>query len=296
MDSEVSFTAIAPPVFYGTNYQMWAIRMEAYLDANDLWEAIEQVYEAQPLPNNPTVAQIRTQNERKQRRSKAKKWVTAGGLGTVLLTLTGCEHVRWWSSTIMKGDDREAVHIPNHKFTVLAKNPHVEQQIQKIRLLWEIVNRPYLLIEPSYKINGDDKSKASTSPIYTNEDKKAQPEGASTSDSREDLKRGSLSSVDLKIDDQVQVKFSANSNTISKHSEISTSNPQIRNLASESHKHDSTDKSTQRATSKIPPIMSESSNGKRDIKSSVSHSKQDGDNIQCNNIAGTRFNFKIQHR
>nr|XP_048331607.1 uncharacterized protein LOC125422937 [Ziziphus jujuba var. spinosa] len=72
MDSEVSFTAIAPPVFYGTNYQMWAIRMEAYLDANDLWEAIEQVYEAQPLPNNPTVAQIRTQNERKQRRSKAK--------------------------------------------------------------------------------------------------------------------------------------------------------------------------------------------------------------------------------
>jgi mechanosensitive ion channel protein 1/2/3 len=26
--------------------------------------------------------------------------------------------VGWWSPTIIRGDDREAVHIPNHKFTV----------------------------------------------------------------------------------------------------------------------------------------------------------------------------------
>ncbi|KAM1203799.1 hypothetical protein ACFX15_019209 [Malus domestica] len=84
-----------------------------------------------------------------------QRWVTAGGLGTVLLTLAGreiftnflssvmihatrpfvanewiqtkiqgyevsgtVEHVGWWSPTIIRGDDREAVHIPNHKFTV----------------------------------------------------------------------------------------------------------------------------------------------------------------------------------
>ncbi|XP_074561818.1 mechanosensitive ion channel protein 2, chloroplastic-like isoform X3 [Curcuma longa] len=84
-----------------------------------------------------------------------QKWITAGGLGTVLLTLAGreiftnflssvmihatrpfvvnewiqtkiegyevsgtVEHVGWWSPTIIRGDDREAVHIPNHKFTV----------------------------------------------------------------------------------------------------------------------------------------------------------------------------------
>ncbi|KAG9129717.1 hypothetical protein Leryth_015415 [Lithospermum erythrorhizon] len=84
-----------------------------------------------------------------------QKWVTAGGLGTVLLTLAGreiftnflssimihttrpfilndwiqtkiqgyevsgtVEHVGWWSPTVIRGDDREAVHIPNHKFTV----------------------------------------------------------------------------------------------------------------------------------------------------------------------------------
>ncbi|PIN01163.1 hypothetical protein CDL12_26331 [Handroanthus impetiginosus] len=84
-----------------------------------------------------------------------QRWITAGGLGTVLITLAGreiftnflssvmihatrpfvlnewiqtkiegyevsgtVEHVGWWSPTIIRGDDREAVHIPNHKFTV----------------------------------------------------------------------------------------------------------------------------------------------------------------------------------
>ncbi|CAK8537148.1 unnamed protein product [Lathyrus sativus] len=84
-----------------------------------------------------------------------QRWVTAGGFGTVLLTLAGreiftnflssvmihatrpfvinewiqtkidgcevsgtVEHVGWWSPTVIRGEDREAVHIPNHKFTV----------------------------------------------------------------------------------------------------------------------------------------------------------------------------------
>ncbi|KAM0009607.1 putative mechanosensitive ion channel MscS, LSM domain superfamily [Helianthus debilis subsp. tardiflorus] len=84
-----------------------------------------------------------------------QKWVIAGGLGSVLLTLAGrevftnflssvmihatrpfvlsewvqtkidgyevygtVEHVGWWSPTVIRGHDREAIHIPNHKFTV----------------------------------------------------------------------------------------------------------------------------------------------------------------------------------
>ncbi|XP_028754526.1 mechanosensitive ion channel protein 2, chloroplastic isoform X2 [Neltuma alba] len=84
-----------------------------------------------------------------------QRWVTAGGLGTVLLTLAGreiftnflssviihttrpfvvnewiqtkvegyevsgtVEHVGWWSPTIIRGENREAVYIPNHKFTM----------------------------------------------------------------------------------------------------------------------------------------------------------------------------------
>ncbi|XP_026659764.2 mechanosensitive ion channel protein 2, chloroplastic isoform X2 [Phoenix dactylifera] len=144
-----------------------------------------------------------------------QKWITAGGLGTVLLTLAGreiftnflssvmvhatrpfvvnewiqtkiegyevsgtVEHVGWWSPTIIRGDDREAVHIPNHKFTVnvvrnlsqkahwrikthlaishldvnkinnivadmrkvLAKNPQIEQQRLHRRVFLENIN------------------------------------------------------------------------------------------------------------------------------------------------------------
>uniref|UniRef100_A0A7N0ZUK2 Uncharacterized protein n=1 Tax=Kalanchoe fedtschenkoi TaxID=63787 RepID=A0A7N0ZUK2_KALFE len=247
-----------------------------------------------------------------------QKWLTAGGLGTVLLTLAGreiftnflssaiihatrpfvvnewiqtriegydvsgtVEHVGWWSPTIVRGEDREAVHIPNHKFTVnvvrnltqkthwrikthlaishldvnkinnivadmrkvLAKNPQVEQQRLHRRVFLENVNpenqalliliscfvktshfeeylcvkeailldllrvishhrarlatpirtiqkvytdadmdsvpfrdrggvssRPFLLIEPPYKVNGEDKSKLQSRSVRVNGD------------------------------------------------------------------------------------------------------------------------------
>ncbi|KAL9444638.1 hypothetical protein AB3S75_017763 [Citrus x aurantiifolia] len=70
MQSEIcSFTSITPPVFDGTNYEMWVVQMEAYLDANDLWEAVEEDYEILPLPNNPTVAQMKNHKERKLKKS-----------------------------------------------------------------------------------------------------------------------------------------------------------------------------------------------------------------------------------
>jgi len=35
MCSDSPLNVMAPLVFDGTNYQVWAVRMEAYLDAND---------------------------------------------------------------------------------------------------------------------------------------------------------------------------------------------------------------------------------------------------------------------
>ncbi|KAL4296180.1 hypothetical protein GQ457_12G016630 [Hibiscus cannabinus] len=278
-----------------------------------------------------------------------QKWVTAGGLGTVLITLAGreiltnflssvmihatrpfvvnewiqtkiegyevsgtVEHVGWWSPTIVRGDDREAVHIPNHKFTVnvvrnisqkthwriknyfsishldvnkinnvvadmrkvLAKNSQVEQQRLHRRVFLESINpenqalmilvscfvktshieeylcvkeailldllrvishhrarlatpirtvqkiygeaeledepfadpifrrsraasnRPLLLIEPSYKINGDDKVKAST---RGNEEKNPMEEATSTSDSKGNSSASTLESKEDKV-------------------------------------------------------------------------------------------------
>ena len=65
MNSKSPFTAIAPLVFDGINYQAWAVRMKAYLDANDQWEVVEQIYEVPPLPDNLTLAQIRNKKEMK---------------------------------------------------------------------------------------------------------------------------------------------------------------------------------------------------------------------------------------
>ena len=63
---------MAPPVFDGDNYQMWVVRMETYLEALDLWEAVEEDYEIQSLPENPTVTQIKSKKEKKDKEIKGK--------------------------------------------------------------------------------------------------------------------------------------------------------------------------------------------------------------------------------
>nr|KYP36000.1 Copia protein [Cajanus cajan] len=72
MDSETLDTTLAPPLFDGDNYHIWAARMEAHLEANDLWKAIEEDYDVPLLPTNPTMAQIKHHKERKARKSKAR--------------------------------------------------------------------------------------------------------------------------------------------------------------------------------------------------------------------------------
>jgi len=41
MEIETSFSHVAPPIFDEENYDLWAVRMEFYLEALDVWEAIE---------------------------------------------------------------------------------------------------------------------------------------------------------------------------------------------------------------------------------------------------------------
>ncbi|XP_024931939.3 mechanosensitive ion channel protein 2, chloroplastic isoform X1 [Ziziphus jujuba] len=275
-----------------------------------------------------------------------QRWLTAGGLGTVLLTLAGreiftnflssamihatrpfivnewiqtkiegyevsgtVEHVGWWSPTIVRGEDREAVHIPNHKFTVnvvrnlsqkthwrikthlaishldvhkinnivadmrkvLAKNPQVEQQRLHRRVFFENINpenqallilvscfvktshfeeylcvkeailldllrvishhrarlatpirtvqkiysdadlenipfadsiynrggaRPFLLIEPPYKINGEEKTKSR--PVRTNGERDGKATVRLASETNTDVKVGPAPTSDSK--------------------------------------------------------------------------------------------------
>ena len=72
MEESSSFSVMAPPVFNGENFHMWAVRMEAYLEALDLWEAIEEDYEVLPLPGNPKMAQLQNHKDKKTRKSKTK--------------------------------------------------------------------------------------------------------------------------------------------------------------------------------------------------------------------------------
>ncbi|KAF9679181.1 hypothetical protein SADUNF_Sadunf07G0113400 [Salix dunnii] len=72
MESESSFSSNAPSIFDGDNYHMWAVRMETYLEAMDLWDAVEKDYAIPALANNPTMTQIKTHKELKTKKSKAK--------------------------------------------------------------------------------------------------------------------------------------------------------------------------------------------------------------------------------
>ncbi|KAK8597071.1 hypothetical protein V6N12_065547 [Hibiscus sabdariffa] len=360
-----------------------------------------------------------------------QKWVTAGGLGTVLITLAGreiftnflssvmihatrpfvvnewiqtkiegyevsgtVEHVGWWSPTIIRGDDREAVHIPNHKFTVnvvrnlsqkthwriknyfaishldvnkinnvvadmrkvLAKNPQVEQQklhrrvflesinpenqalmilvscfvktsrieeyfcvkeailldllrvishhrarlatpirtVQKIYGEAEIedvpfadtifrrsraaTNRPLLLIEPSYKINGDDKVKAST---RVNEEKNSMEEATSTSDLKGNTNSGST--LDSKEDKVTAPPSTNNSGSSSKASLSKAENGKLvpgGSVDVNSEKQFSESKSETRMPASSGRVVindPQSANEESEIPVGVSQAKQDAE-------------------
>ncbi|XP_024032915.1 mechanosensitive ion channel protein 2, chloroplastic isoform X1 [Morus notabilis] len=340
-----------------------------------------------------------------------QKWVTAGGLGTVLLTLAGreiftnflssamihatrpfvvnewiqtkiegyevsgtVEHVGWWSPTIVRGEDREAVHIPNHKFTVnvvrnlsqkthwrikthlaishldvhkinnivadmrkvLAKNPQVEQQRLHRRVFLEninpenqallvlvscfvktshfeeylcvkeailldllrvishhrarlatpirtvqkiysdadlenvpfadsiysrggVSNRPLLLIEPLYKINGEDKTKNRSA--RPNGERDGKTTARPSSDNKIDAKVGVPPALDSKTketppsDNKGDAKTGGTTNSDAKTVAVSTADPKISDKV--------VAKSATKTESKVTEADSVSDNGAR---------------------------------
>ena len=59
----------SPPTFNGQNYLIWAVKMKSYLEASDLWEVVQD--EQQPLPDDPTIAQMREHRDERKKRCKA---------------------------------------------------------------------------------------------------------------------------------------------------------------------------------------------------------------------------------
>jgi len=77
MEGEASFSQIALPTFDGDNYYLWVVKMESYLEVLDLWEAVEEDYKILPLPNNPTMAQIKL-HKKKTKKAKARSCLFTG--------------------------------------------------------------------------------------------------------------------------------------------------------------------------------------------------------------------------
>jgi len=109
MEESSSFSVMAPPVFNGENFHMWAVRMEAYLEALDLWEAIEEDYEVLPLPGNPTMAQLKNHKDKKTRKSKAKACLFSAVSSTIftrIMSLKSAKAIWDYLKAEYEGDDR----------------------------------------------------------------------------------------------------------------------------------------------------------------------------------------------
>ena len=109
MEAETSFSQISSSIFDGENYQLWAVKMETYLEVLDLWEAVEEDYEVHPLPNNPTVTQIKNHKERKTRKSKAKAClfaVVSTTIFTRIMSLKSAKDVWDYLKKEYAGDER----------------------------------------------------------------------------------------------------------------------------------------------------------------------------------------------
>lgn len=148
-----------------------------------------------------------------------------------------------------------------------------------------VTNRPLLLIEPSYKINGDDKVKPST---HANEENGPMEEATSTSDSKEKTKSGSTSTIDSK-GDKVTAASTTNSDSSSK---VPLSEAQTENLVPDGSVEANSEKqftesrgetwkttSSGRAviTEKSPGVNPQSANEESEIPVGVSQAKQDTD-------------------
>ena len=83
--------------------------METHLEALDLWEAVEEDYEVPPLPNNPTMTQIKSHKERKTKKSKAKACLFAAVSTTIftrIMSLQSAKDVWDYLKKEYAGDER----------------------------------------------------------------------------------------------------------------------------------------------------------------------------------------------
>lgn len=78
-------------MFKGENYHSWAIKMTSYLKALSVWEAIESDIDPTPLPQNPTLAQIKKYDEEMAKIAKALSCLHAAVSDGVFTSIMSCD-------------------------------------------------------------------------------------------------------------------------------------------------------------------------------------------------------------
>ncbi|KAL4291703.1 hypothetical protein GQ457_14G023770 [Hibiscus cannabinus] len=89
--SSSSFGVGNPPLFDGQNYQLWAVKMKAYLRGSDLWDVVETGNDPPPIRNNPTVAQMKHHAEECAKKFKALSIIHAAVTETIFTRIMACE-------------------------------------------------------------------------------------------------------------------------------------------------------------------------------------------------------------
>ena len=80
-----------PFTFTGENYQIWSVKMQTFLEAYELWKTATEDKPLAALPANPTLAQIKSNNEKKAKKSKAKSLMQNAMADTVLYRIMACK-------------------------------------------------------------------------------------------------------------------------------------------------------------------------------------------------------------
>nr|KYP60885.1 hypothetical protein KK1_023305 [Cajanus cajan] len=110
MEGETNFSQISPLIFDGESYDLSAARMEAYLEALDLWEAVEEDYDVSALLDNPTIAQIKIHKEKKIKKAKLKSYClfarVSQNVFTRIMTLKSAKIIWNYLKEEYAGDER----------------------------------------------------------------------------------------------------------------------------------------------------------------------------------------------
>ena len=79
------------PFFKGENYRSWAIRMQSYLKALSVWEVVESDIVPNPLPQNPTLVQIKKHEKELAKKPKALTCIHSAVSEEIFTSIIACE-------------------------------------------------------------------------------------------------------------------------------------------------------------------------------------------------------------